>query len=133
MNSEISILKSLYNITKDGEVIRLSDMKTLKSSFDYKGYKRIRLKIPIYCTNVDGRKTYKVHRLVAMYHLDNYNDNLQVNHKNGIKHDNRVENLEMVTQSENSYHAWNNLDSKNRKLLLISRKDVNSGRFIKKI
>ena len=46
-------------------------------------------------------KTLTVHRLMAKTFLNNYSDNLEVNHINGIKDDNRIENLEMVTHSEN--------------------------------
>ena len=49
-----------------------------------------------------------VHRMVAETWLDNPNPNYytQVNHINGDKDDNRVENLEWVTQSENLRHAY---------------------------
>lgn len=57
----------------------------------------------------------RFHRLVAMFHLDDYSENLQVNHKNGIKTDNRVINLEMVTNSQNALHAWRILDSSKRR------------------
>lgn len=46
-------------------------------------------------------KTLTVHRLMAKTFLNNYSDNLEVNHINGIKDDNRIENLEMTTHSEN--------------------------------
>lgn len=82
---------------------------------DFKGYLRVRLKSPRYSKNADKRKPYKVHRLVAMFYLKDYNNSLQVNHKNGVKTDNRVENLEMVTNSENALHAWRVLDSSLRK------------------
>lgn len=46
-----------------------------------------------------------VHRLVAQAYLKNYSNTLQVNHINGIKIDNRAENLEMVTTKENMQKA----------------------------
>jgi len=74
-----------------------------------KGYLRLTL-------NIDGKKSnHLVHRLVAYAFIENPNNKEQVNHKNGIKCDNRVENLEWVTNYENYSHSvLNDLQPKNK-------------------
>lgn len=59
--------------------------------------------VTLWKDGVDIRKT--VHSLVAESFLNKQCDTLQVNHINGIKADNRLENLEWVTPSENVKHA----------------------------
>ena len=57
--------------------------------------------------SADGaKKRYTIHRLVAEAYCDKPEGCEQVNHINGDKRDNRAENLEWVTASENHKHAW---------------------------
>lgn len=52
------------------------------------------------------KKYFSVHRLVATAFIPNLDRKPEVNHKNGNRSDNRVENLEWVTRSENELHAY---------------------------
>lgn len=65
-------------------------------SKDSRGYFRVQV------SENGVSKSVKVHRLVAKYFLDNYSEDLTINHKNFIKSDNRVSNLEVLSVTENA-------------------------------
>lgn len=61
----------------------------------------------IYLSKNGSKKNFSVHRLVAISFIKNPTNKQFVNHKNGIRNDNRVENLEWCTASENMVHSRN--------------------------
>lgn len=96
--------KKLFWITKDGNVISRRTKKELVKVKNKKGY----LTIPSRIGGKDGKDICpRVHRLVAKTFIINPLNKPEVNHKNGIKEDNAVENLEWVTPRENMLHAIN--------------------------
>jgi len=64
-------------------------------------------------TKITGKTIHSLaHRLVWIFFNGEIPDDMQINHKNGIKTDNRPENLELLTVSENTQHAYNILGKK---------------------
>ena len=96
-----------YQVNERGEVLSLNYRNTgksqlMKTAVSPNGYETVILRV-----NGKSCKQY-VHRLVARAFLPDYSEDLQVNHINCNKLDNRVENLEMVTAEENIKHAVDN-------------------------
>lgn len=93
-----------YFITSFGVVLSYKNKKAieLKPRMNRKGYLYVNL-----CENAKYKST-SIHRLVAKYFLPDYSEELEVNHIDGNKTNNNVENLEMTTRSENIRHAERN-------------------------
>lgn len=93
-------VKTNYEVSDDGKVRNIKTGKILKYWIDRDGYYRTTISI--------NKKSYHTgtHRFVAIAFIPNPDNLPEVNHKNGKKWDNRVENLEWVTTQENVQHAF---------------------------
>ena len=92
----------VYEVSAAGDVrsLRSGTPRTMKQRLFAKGYMAVTI----------GAKPRLVHRLVMLC-FRGYSE-LHVNHKNGIKTDNRLENLEWATPAENNLHAFRVLKRK---------------------
>lgn len=89
-----------YLVSDTGEITNVNTGKVLKQNVNDNGY----LLVTITITKGEYKR-YRVHRLVAETFLENPNNFSDVNHKNGIKTDNNLYNLEWCTRSYNIKHA----------------------------
>lgn len=99
-----TIYKNGYEVSIDGQVISHKGraVRTLKQAVGSHGYRVVNLRI-------DGKSVlFLVHRLVAMAHLESVEGKPLVNHKDGNKQNNHIDNLEYVTHSENIQHYFDN-------------------------
>ena len=94
-------ISTAYYITKDGKCYNSNTDKYLKGQVNYKnGYLSYNITLP----NGKKKRCY-AHRLVAIAFLDKIEGKNEVNHIDGNKLNNCVDNLEWVNSSENKKHA----------------------------
>jgi hypothetical protein len=105
-------VKTLSRITNFGNRIKIIPEIIKKLSNDKDGYLITTL------SKQSRKKNIKIHRIVADTFIDNPLNKPTVNHKNGIKTDNYVSNLEWATYLENNLHGYNHN--------LISHKGINN-------
>ena len=113
-----------YEITTDGQVINKHSGRALKGQLNGKGYLRVSI----------GGKLCFIHRLVAEKYIPNPENKTQVNHKDGNKLNNTVENLEWVTNQENRSHAVTNnlqIQGENCSWAKLTQRDVEVIRQLK--
>ena len=99
---DIQGYEELYQISNYGRIKSLKYNKDniLKPYMTSTGYYKIDLR------KNNTRKIKPIHKLVAQHFIDNPENKPEVNHKDGNKLNNRVENLEWVTRSENIKHSY---------------------------
>lgn len=106
-----------YEASSHGRIKSLSYLwnwkeQVLKQNYNQKWY----LSTSLYKNLVRG--TFIVHRLIAKTFIENIHNKEEVNHINWIKDDNRIDNLEWSTRSENQLHAfktWLQVTTENNK------------------
>lgn len=99
--SSLGRIKSLSRLVRSGPLPGLRRTpETIIQPFSAKntGYLQVMI----------GRRKYSAHRLIAMTWCDGFFDGACVDHKNGDRTDNRPENLEWVTNSENLKRSFQN-------------------------
>lgn len=102
---EIQGYEGLYSVTSDGKVWGHKRKKFLTACPNSRGYFVVTL-------HGHGKTTKSVHRLVAENFLPQIEGKDQVNHINGNKANNSVDNLEWCNSSENHFHAVQTLGRK---------------------
>lgn len=93
-----------------------NEPKVLKKSISTTGYEKVKI-------SINGiKRDYKVHRLVAMAFIPKVEGKEHINHKDGNKKNNNIENLEWCNRSENMRHAYDNgLIHRNKKTMVIKQ------------
>ena len=85
--------------TRQGRIISVKGQPIKADPSKRSGY------VQVHLSNNGDRRTYQLHRVVAKSFVENPENKPEINHKDGIKTNNRADNLEWVTPSENQIHS----------------------------
>lgn len=113
MTKDILIIPEGYDVDRTGKVFCLGYHQEVKNRWGSltnryikpREMKPFKSRSGYLYVDLRDKNRFAVHRLVASKFLERSPDQNQVNHKNGLKTDNRVENLEWCNQSDNMSHA----------------------------
>jgi len=114
-----------YNVSNLGNIKNINTNKVLKINCK-DGYNNISL------SQKENRKSFKVHRLVALAFIENPENKSDVNHKDKNKLNNNVSNLEWMTRKENNIHRCKDLIITTNKNKPIYRIDKNTDEILEK-
>lgn len=127
-------LKSLFDYKDGNLILKVTIPKSRKRLGECMGS----LKRTGYIEVTIKKKQYLAHRLVYIWHNGEIKDNLQIDHINRIRNDNRIENLRLVTHQENQwnnnlnkskgYRYIKNIDMYNARIT-VNRKNIHLGNF----
>ena len=127
---DIKNYEGLYQISNLGKIrsrYKYNSRKDNKATINKESYKNIKpvegTYLRVTLVRDKRKKQYLIHRLVAETFIPNIENKEQVNHKDGNKHNNNVNNLEWNTRLENMNHAFNNNLAKHKKIKMI---DINT-------
>lgn len=87
----------------DGKLIRKTKSGRFKIGTISEGYDNS----TGYMRTMFNKKRYKTHRLIWIYHYGDISSNMQIDHINGNRIDNRIENLRVVNNQKNSFNSHN--------------------------
>jgi len=99
---KLKSLKFLYEINELGEIRNVKSKKIIKPYKENNGYMRVSFENKC----LGGKIRSSVHQLLAEAFIQNTENKPFINHKNSVRDDNRLENLEWCTHSENIKHSF---------------------------